>query len=386
MWPTLFDLFSLLYAVLGIRTLVQLIRQWRAFWDDTLTPEEQRLAQSVGFFFIIPLGVLLHEYGHLVATRMVGGRVVEFQWRLFWGYVVPVGDFSPAQDWWIALSGNLVSVLFGLVLLATGYWGRRFHHTLRYLLLQTGYFQVMYALVGYPVLSLLGFVGDWIVIYDFRATPVLSAATAVVHLIILVGVWKWWKSRPVQLCLYRLTKGGREDEELAALERAVEERPDDVLAYVQLADAYAERSAWNLVEQTVREALRKGLEHPHLYMLLGYRWLGKGRLNKGREAFQRALDLGASRDEADSAWLNLGIVLVNEGKYREALYALNQVRGSVRETRMYLYLCGLAKRNLGDREGAIADLEAALQQPYNPHDYPPPEMIKILLDELRIPS
>src|SRR5688572_25246786 len=73
------------------------------------------IAVSFILLLLIPIGVLLHELGHALATWQVGGQVREFQWRVFWGYIVPEGSFSPTEDWWISLSGNLVSVALGLL-------------------------------------------------------------------------------------------------------------------------------------------------------------------------------------------------------------------------------------------------------------------------------
>lgn len=192
-WMLISALFTIVYIFRAARVLYILIREWSSFWKPPLTPYKRRLAQEAGFFLIIPLGVLLHEVGHAVATWMVGGRVVRFRWYLFWGYVVPVGHFTPAQDWWIALSGNLVSVLFGWMLLWLGSRVSRRKEVLRYLLLTTGEFQVYYALIGYPLLSFAGLVGDWIIIYRFSVTPVLSALTALFHIGALLLTRRWIK-------------------------------------------------------------------------------------------------------------------------------------------------------------------------------------------------
>ncbi|MEM9450454.1 MAG: hypothetical protein AAGA75_18220 [Cyanobacteria bacterium P01_E01_bin.6] len=53
----------------------------------------------------------------MIATWQVGGTVVEFQWRIFWGYIIPSGYFTAVEYWWIALSGNVVSIALGLIAL-----------------------------------------------------------------------------------------------------------------------------------------------------------------------------------------------------------------------------------------------------------------------------
>ncbi len=194
--PLLFDLFALLYAIQAVRTVIALVRRWHAFWDPLFTPEDARLAQEVGFFLIIPIGVFLHEGGHWVAARMVGARVLGFHYRLFWGYVSYEGYLSPLAHWWIALSGNLLSAIFGLALLAGGYWGRRQRLPLRYTLFYAGQIESVFSLIAYPLFSFSGFFeGDWVTIYDFGATPVASTLTLIVHLALVLVLLTWWRER-----------------------------------------------------------------------------------------------------------------------------------------------------------------------------------------------
>ncbi len=190
----LFDLFALLYAVQAMRTLVTLARNWRAFWDPFFTPQDARLAQEVGFFLFIPVGVFLHEVGHYVTAKMAGAQVLGFHYRLFWGYVSYQGELSPLAHWWIALSGNLVSILFGLVLLAVGYRARRVRFPLRYTLFYAGQIESAFALIAYPLFSFSGlFEGDWVTIYDFATTPMLSTAALIIHLALVLGILTWWR-------------------------------------------------------------------------------------------------------------------------------------------------------------------------------------------------
>ncbi|MEO0356338.1 MAG: hypothetical protein AAF268_16080, partial [Cyanobacteria bacterium P01_A01_bin.3] len=104
-----FDVVSFLFCGGSVYTLWRPIERRKSFWDRTITLDDYILAQQVAFFLCIPLAVLVHESGHALATWQVGGQVLEFQWRGFWGYVVPYGTFSQLEFWWIALAGNLAS-------------------------------------------------------------------------------------------------------------------------------------------------------------------------------------------------------------------------------------------------------------------------------------
>ncbi len=193
MTPLLFDLLSLIYALQALRVLVTLYRRWSAFWDATFTPEDWRLAQEIGVFLVIPIGVLLHELGHGWAARALGARVLGLHYRLFWGYVTYEGALSPAAHWGIALAGNLVSVAFGVLLALSGYYGRGLPLPARYTLLYAGQVQTVFALVAYPLLSFAGFEGDWVTIYDFERTPVLSTVALVGHVAGFIAAATWWR-------------------------------------------------------------------------------------------------------------------------------------------------------------------------------------------------
>lgn len=357
MLPIFFDLLSLVYGLQSVRVVITLVRTWRSFWDHELTPADRQLVPQVSFFLIIPLGVLLHEFGHAIATRMVGGEVLKFQWRLFWGYVVPAGDFTSAQDWWISLSGNLISVLFGLVLVAGGYFGRGLRRPLRYLLLDAGRFQTLYALVGYPLLSFIGFMGDWVSIYDFGRTPMLSTLTAIVHLAVLGGFWSWWRSAAVQERVFALAHNA--EGVLARFRRAIAAAPEQVETHLALAEYFVGHGAVDLAEATLRKALRQCGEDGRVYLALGRCALLRGRHPPALEFLQRGLEVGV-RDPRDEVqlWANLGIALVNEGRSREALDAFARVGRELTDDPVVRYWRGVARRNVGDVEAARADFEA----------------------------
>ncbi len=190
----LFNLLSLLYGIQTIRVLITLKRRWTSFWDPTFTPADWRLAQELGVFVFIPIGVFWHEVGHWWAARQAGLTNVEFHYRLFWGYVAYAGTVPPLTEWWIALAGNIVSVAFGFALALWGYYGRTLPLPARYTLLYAGQVQTIYALVGYPLLSFAGFEGDWVTIYAFDRTPWLSTIALIGHLVLLFGSLTWWRT------------------------------------------------------------------------------------------------------------------------------------------------------------------------------------------------
>jgi hypothetical protein len=194
------DLFSLLACVISLDTLRLVWKHRTSFWREmphTQNASAERqlqslIAQRIAIFLLIPIGVLLHEGGHAIATWQFGGQVEEFQWRVFWGYVIPRGSFSPVEVWWIAFSGNLVSILLGLLAIpAIPLMPKR---VLREVLHSFAIAQCVYALICYPILSIVGFGGDWVYIYNLSIFP-HAQMTIALQIVLLGGLWGLFKSR-----------------------------------------------------------------------------------------------------------------------------------------------------------------------------------------------
>ncbi len=184
---TAFDLISIFYCVIAIGVIRRLIKNWKPFWDDVITPFDTRLVTEVSFFILIPIGVLLHELGHAVATWQAGGTVIEFEWRIFWGYIIPQGDFTTVQRWWISFSGNLVSILIGIIPLF--FISRVRKIIVKELLLNFARIELIYSLIFYPLFSFVGFRGDWVRIYNFSVKP-YAQITLALHILLLLILWK----------------------------------------------------------------------------------------------------------------------------------------------------------------------------------------------------
>lgn len=184
---SIFDIISVFYCILAVGVVRRLIKNRESFWDDYITPQDRRLVTEVSFFIFIPIGVLLHELGHALATWHFGGTVVDFEWRIFWGYIIPEGVFTPVQRWWISLSGNLVSVLIGIIPLFIVKTVRK--PVIREILLYFAKIEIIYSLIFYPAFSFVGYMGDWVRIYNFSIKP-YAQITLAVHIVLLLLLWK----------------------------------------------------------------------------------------------------------------------------------------------------------------------------------------------------
>ena len=184
----LFNVLALLYIGRAVQLAFQIMRNWDVVRQEPLTREKQRLAEQAAFFLGVPPAVLIHELAHALAVIAFGGQVAEFGYRVFWGYVVPAGTFTAVQNWVIAIAGTLGSLGFGAFL-----WlvlRRNPSRTLQYFGLRAFRFQIYFSLLYYPIFSLFLPIGDWRTIYNFSATPILSAATAVAHALSLLLFWR----------------------------------------------------------------------------------------------------------------------------------------------------------------------------------------------------
>ena len=85
---------DIVFGLALLATLFMIARRWRAFWDADFTAEDRRLATQAGVFVIPPIVVLIHELGHILGARMVGGRVLGFHYGLIEGSVTVARGLS----------------------------------------------------------------------------------------------------------------------------------------------------------------------------------------------------------------------------------------------------------------------------------------------------
>ncbi len=183
---------AIIYGIISIDTILRLSSNWGSFWDDKVTAKDRFLLERVAVFILIPLGVLFHELGHALATLQVGGEVREFQWRVVWGYVIAAGNFLPVESWWIAFSGNLVSIALGyLAILAIPLVKKTILKQLFYTFSQA---ELVYSLIAYPIFSFTTFRGDWLRIYDFSVKP-YAQITLGIHLFLVFTLWLNYKTQ-----------------------------------------------------------------------------------------------------------------------------------------------------------------------------------------------
>jgi tetratricopeptide (TPR) repeat protein len=360
----IFWLLSAANAVAALRLAGLIRRKWAELRQDPLQPWKMALAERAAFLIAIPPGVIIHELGHAVATWLFGGRITEFGYGFYWGYVRPEGTFSPPQLWLISLAGTIGTLLYGL-----GLWlalrGQQ-AAVWRFFGLRAFRFHLYYALIYYPIFTLVTFIGDWHTIYNFGATPALSAATAVAHVGALVA-FLWADRRG--LFEMRAADTAAEHTRLGELEAQARANPQDDELQLQRIEAIRAGGATNEAMHQLRAFLqrRPNSAQGHLQMAL---LLSQGQprvLRGASQSAETALNLGLTSPSAVAlahqviGRHSLDMERPDEAvaHFDEALAALGTSERSQIAGVLY-YFRATAQRRKGRLTLAFADIQQAI--------------------------
>ncbi|MBI5650694.1 MAG: tetratricopeptide repeat protein [Chloroflexi bacterium] len=355
----LFDLLSLFYAFLGVRAVWTLKKNWRAFTDDALTASDRRLASEIAFFVFVPIGVLLHELGHAVATYQVGGTIDwlngGFHYALFYGYVIPQGNFDPLADWWISLSGNLVSIILGFVPLIF----LRFTHKtwMQYTLLVSARIQLGWALVGYPLLTLAGFQGDWLTIYGTLWE--LTIPLGIAHATLVIALWLFDRSGFVKRWEVSLYAGAAD--QMQSHDNAIGASPDTMDALLARGNFFLSHDQTDLAIADYTTALKREPENAIALHNLGQIRLMQKRFTDA-EKFFRAARARAERDRDLAARVHYGLAMCiyHRGDAQNAVVEFDQAIQRAPDVAEFYYWRGLARRQVRDDLNARNDFQRAI--------------------------
>ncbi|MCP4593584.1 MAG: tetratricopeptide repeat protein [bacterium] len=95
-----------------------------------------------------------------------------------------------------------------------------------------------------------------------------------------------------------LSRLGRTDEAIAAIERAIGLRPQSAKALIQLAKLYRQGDRHADACERLEEAIRLGAEYADVYYLLGNVYRDDGQVERARQAYQHALGINPQYTEA----------------------------------------------------------------------------------------
>jgi hypothetical protein len=262
-WASAFNLVSVFYGLIAVLTLYRLFRRQREAFDDRFSASDRGLIAATAFYLLTPPAVALHELGHAVAIWALGGRVLDYHFLFYWGYVVhrSLGAYG---DLVVALSGNLVTIGLG----AWAAWrvmARPQNAAKNYLWRKFAEIQLSLALIIYPLFCLLGFGGDWQTIYRLETAPV-SAPLLALHLVALVKLWRAYHG-PAG-ARWRLLGSPLWDEVRRAREDLTKDHKD-VSALLRLGWSYLNGGLCREALQPLHEAVQLRPELPAAHALLG---------------------------------------------------------------------------------------------------------------------
>ncbi len=319
----LFNFFALLYLFRGAQVVWQIVRQWGELKQEPLSRAKKGLADQASFFVAVPPSVAFHELCHALATWLVGGQIVDFGYGGFWGYVVPVGNFTPAENWFIAIAGTLGTLLFGV-----GIWLAFRHHrasSFRYFGLRAFRFQLYFALVYYPIFTIfVPTISDWRIIYDFSATPVLSGITAVLHIVSLIIFYRADRAGWFEVAGFETV-----DEQAAfeSLAQQAAQNPDDRQLIMPVIDGLRRGGAAHKATYELQQYLQTHADDGDALALLAALQAGKNNhiSAKSKANAEKALQVGIQnpRQEA-AAWRILGEYALERNQYPTAVAHFSQ--------------------------------------------------------------
>ncbi len=319
----IFLLISLLYIFRAGQILLQIRNEWQSLHEEPLTRTKKHLADQASFYIGVPPGVAIHEFCHVLGVWLFGGHVARFFYGVFFGYVVPVENFTGWQNWFIAVAGTLGNLAYGAVV----YFALRNHKSssFRFFGLRTFRFQIYFALLYYPIFTLfIPSVSDWRIIYDFSATPIISGVTAVLHITALIlffiadrhGRFEMpsFDSAQVQENFFELEKSaqfspqiketqlqylatlydsGAQNKAKHKLKQYMKEHPNFAKGWLLLAQIETEKTVSKDAYHHVQKALQLGLSENKdkavAHMLLG-RYLAKADLERAKEEMDIAIN------------------------------------------------------------------------------------------------
>lgn len=187
-----FALISLIYAVIGIRSVSRLINSWERVWDRRFSLQDRQLVDEAAFFVLVPVSVALHELGHAVAVWSYGGEVEEFGYYGFAGYVafIPIG-FTEVELTIVSAAGSIVNLALCLAALGLVFLKRNpYRAAINELLIQFAIVSGANAFILYPLLDLAsGMNGDWRQMYDSGVPWLTGIIVAVQVGVIAFGYW-----------------------------------------------------------------------------------------------------------------------------------------------------------------------------------------------------
>lgn len=275
----------ILLIPLMIITIRSVAKNWKSLWDNDLTANDRKLLMQATFILLMPLAVLVHEFGHMAAVKFFGGEVVGFYYALMVGEVLHTQLPSPEQNVLVALAGTIADVVLGLIALVAAYFSKS-----PPVVAVCVYFALWCIggnTISYALLSAVNAYGDWRNIYLSPARQLVTAigiAHATVVALFFWGifaitpkVWFTSKTRPVWF------------KQFTQLKERIKSEPTAV-NYLNLAWSYYLVGIEDGAKQSLKMVEKLDPSLLDRWLLKGYIQQSKGKLDSAIECFEEVAE------------------------------------------------------------------------------------------------
>ncbi len=150
----------------------------------------------------------------------------------------------------------------------------------------------------------------------------------------------------------------RREDAVASLRRAVELDPGHAKALHDLGILHARAGSWDQASNSLRKAIAANPEFPEAYYSLGLIYAQRGDFKQAEESLQAALKL---RPDYAEALTDLGGVYIQTRRFRQALPLFARAQQVNPELGQSYLNAAKAHLALGDKQSALASLEALLK-------------------------
>ncbi len=364
----LFDVIAIAYAVVAVLVGVRLFRRWKTTFDDSFTPRDRALISAMSFYLLIPFAVLFHELGHAAACWLLGGKITEFHYMIYWAYVVPKRspEFLPLEMVLIAAAGNVVSLIIGIVPIVS-VMRRPRNAALNFLRLEFGRLMLVISLLFYPLLSLLMQGGDFWIMRDRlnMLAPHAGDAAVGVYIALGVAVALLWRSRAVKERRFSLTSPLRDRRR--RLEAQLEKKPEEPNALRQMARVEVAEQAYERAMPLLDRLIQLVPNEPEHFFLRGTTSLALSRYAEASADLRMAGQLLEKQADPTRLSLRLESTLalcaarMGLEDYEGALLTADSARALRPKDPRAILLRADALLASGSREDARKQLESALE-------------------------
>lgn len=356
-----FGITSLFFSIISIQTILDLRKNWSSFWDTKITLKDRNLAERSSIFLLIPIGVLFHEIGHVLATWQVGGRVETFRWFVFSGYIIPSGDFTSFEYWWISFAGNLVSILFAMLPIPFIFIIHK--RIIGEVLYKFVGIQAIYSLIYYPLWSAVYESGDWATIYSFQFQPYIFFLL-IIHLGLLWGLWQLYNSKIMMQ--WRLSRHHQTLKTWQLL-KAKHESINNLESQLELAYFLVEQKEFSEAKKIAKKISKvypdkTAINVLQLFINCQNQKYKKVDYKKITKSAQNLLDADVNLKDRVILYRVLCYSLSQTNNYKLALDYANRGLAIAPKNYMLLYHRANIYHSFSEYQKAIADLELALEK------------------------